>query len=116
MAAREERTVAVAAPATWRRLVRRERAQERRSRRALVRRGLALADAVALLTATAAAELVRPLAGGAHGDLDLGLSLLAIPVFLLVAAGYGLYSGDRVRADNSTLDDFWPIFHALTVG
>ena len=28
----------------------------------------------------------------------------------------GLYEGDRLRADTTTLDDFWPLFHAITVG
>src|SRR5207248_10936690 len=28
----------------------------------------------------------------------------------------GLYEGDRLRADTTTLDDFWLLFHAVTVG
>ena len=47
---------------------------------------------------------------------ELILFLLSVPCWLALAGLYGLYEGDRLRADTTTLDDFWPLFHAITVG
>ena len=47
---------------------------------------------------------------------ELILFLLSVPCWLALAGLYGLYEGDRLRADTTTLDDFWPLHHAVTVG
>jgi exopolysaccharide biosynthesis polyprenyl glycosylphosphotransferase len=39
-----------------------------------------------------------------------------LPLWFPLAALYGLYRGDPVTPDNTSLDEIWPIFHAVTVG
>lgn len=94
------------------------RSRGRRGRGWLIRRALALADVSGL---TVAFVLTLPLAATAGtdrvGDLyELLFFALSLPVFIVVAKLYGLYSDDEERTDHSTADDLVGVFHLVTVG
>jgi exopolysaccharide biosynthesis polyprenyl glycosylphosphotransferase len=81
------------------------------SHRAVVRRVLALADALAGAAAvTAGLVLVDP-DGRAPGQLLYALA--TIPVLLVLLKVYGLYDRDAKRISFSTVDDVPGIFHAV---
>ncbi len=85
----------------------------------LVRRALALADMVGLTVAFAVAMVWW---GGSPTDdhvadgLELVVFMLSLPVWILAANLYGLYSSDEERTDHSTPDDLVGVFHLVTVG
>src|SRR4029079_6240840 len=83
----------------------------------LIRRGLLLADVVGLLLAFTITENI--FGGVTHGQdtrNEVGLFLLSLPVWILLAKLYGLYDKDESRTDHHTVDDLAPVFHLTTVG
>jgi exopolysaccharide biosynthesis polyprenyl glycosylphosphotransferase len=90
---------------------------DRHSRRTLVRRALIVSDVWALgLTFMVVHLILGTSSNGFTSGKELILFLVSVPCWLALAGLYGLYEGDRLRADTTTLDDFWPLFHAITVG
>ena len=94
---------------------------DRHARRSLVRRALIVADVWSIGITFAIVHLILGTAGGTSGKgftdaKELILFLVAAPCWVAIAGLYGLYEGDRLRADTTTLDDFWLLFHAVTVG
>src|SRR4051812_16968706 len=91
---------------------------DRHARRTLVRRALIVADVWSLGFTFAIVHMILGTSAkhGFTSGQELILFLLSVPCWLALAGLYGLYEGDRLRADTTTLDDFWPLFHAVTVG
>ncbi len=69
---------------------------------------LVAADLIGLLGALLLSGLVAPGRGTAY--------LLALPVWLMAARLYGLYSGDKRNTNHSTIDEVADVFHFVTVG
>ncbi len=85
----------------------------------LVRRALALADMVGLTVAFAVAMVWwggSPTTDHVADGLELIVFMLSLPVWILAANLYGLYSSDEERTDHSTPDDLVGVFHLVTVG
>jgi len=86
----------------------------------LVRRALLTADVVALTAAFIVAEIVVSSRSGQHGVLsqaaEIGMFVVLLPLWVVVAKLYGLYDKDEERADHTTADDLVRMFHLLTVG
>ena len=85
----------------------------------LVRRVLLAADVIGLTGAFLLAQLVAPSSGGLNAVGQKGewlLFLLVLPLWVIAARLYGLYSRDEERTDNSTIDDFGGVFHLVTIG
>lgn len=84
----------------------------------MLRRALAAADVVGLVTALFIAEWVTSMNGGA-GTLsqttEIAGFLISLPVWIIVARAYGLYDQDEERTDHSAPDEFSGIFHMVTV-
>jgi exopolysaccharide biosynthesis polyprenyl glycosylphosphotransferase len=87
----------------------------------LVRRALAGADVIGLLTAFLSAQWLY----GDHqlgfpdrisGSAEIALFVVTLPGWILLAKLYGLYEGDEERADHSTVDDVARVFNMLTAG
>jgi exopolysaccharide biosynthesis polyprenyl glycosylphosphotransferase len=94
------------------------RARTHRRRRGwIVRRVLVVADVAGLTVAFLAAEAVMRLRGWPV-DLSRETILFAatLPVWVVIARMYGLYSRDEERTDHSTVDDLVGVFHLVTVG
>jgi exopolysaccharide biosynthesis polyprenyl glycosylphosphotransferase len=78
-----------------------------------------LADVLGLTGAFLLSELAAPSSGGLNA---LGpreewlLFLLALPLWVMAARLYGLYSHDEERTDHTTVDDVGGVFHLVTVG
>ncbi len=90
----------------------------RRGRGWLVRRALAAADVVGL---TLSFALTLSLAGGGgtdrvHDPYEILIFALSLPLWVVAANLYGLYSDDEERTDHSTADDLFGVFHLVTVG
>ena len=92
--------------------------KDRHARRTLVRRALIVADVWSLGFTFAIVHMILGTSAkpGFTSGQELILFLVSVPCWLALAGLYGLYEGDRLRADTTTLDDFWPLFHAVTVG
>ena len=96
---------------------RRQRRSARYTSRSLVRYGFVVSDMLALTLAFVIAEWLLP--SGSHtlgNTADLIVVALGLPLWVPLAGLYGLYRGDPVTPDNTSLDEIWPIFHAVTVG
>src|SRR5437763_1307664 len=92
-------------------------ATDRHARRALVRRALIVADLWAIgITFAIVHMILGTSAKGFTDGKELVLFLVSVPCWIAIAGLYGLYEGDRLRADTTALDDFWLLFHAVTVG
>ena len=91
--------------------------KRRRRRGWLVRRMLLLADVVGLSAAFLVAEAVMQVRGWPV-DFSYEALLFAgtLPVWVLMARMYGLYSRDEERTDHSTVDELVGVFHLATVG
>lgn len=90
----------------------------KRGRGWLVRRALALAD-VAGLTLSFALTLSLSGSGGVdrvHNSYEFLIFAFSLPLWIVVANLYGLYSDDEERTDHSTADDLYGVFHLVTVG
>jgi exopolysaccharide biosynthesis polyprenyl glycosylphosphotransferase len=99
-------------------LERRRRTGGVRRRGWLVRRALLAADVVGLCFAFAITEVL--FVPGTRDELtprteDL-LFFLTLPLWVVVAKLYGLYSRDEERADHSTADDVVGVLQLITVG
>jgi exopolysaccharide biosynthesis polyprenyl glycosylphosphotransferase len=86
----------------------------------LVRRMLVLADAVGLTFAFVGAQWL-----GFHGQREPGhwtrasellFFVLLLPLWVLLADAFGLYSRDEERTDHSTPDDLVGVFRLVTLG
>src|SRR3954451_16049971 len=90
-------------------LIQRRRSGRTHRRGWLIKRALAMADVLGLLSAFAIAELVfgsETNTGDAFGtETEVMAFLLSLPLWLLLARAYGLYSRDEARTDHSTVDD-----------
>lgn len=104
-------------PAMWRYL--RAQATPRHSRRAsVVRRKLLLAD----LAGLSAAFILLQLAVGSNGsgedrvsvDSEALLFVASLPLWIVLARAFGLYSRDEERPEHTTVDDFVGVFQLLT--
>ena len=94
---------------------------EPRTRRGwLVRRILLVADAVGLLLAFLATELLfsgtDPRVDSVGIPLETAVFVATLPVWVVAAKLYGLYDNDEERATHSTADEFVAVFHLITVG
>ena len=104
---------------TQRILDRRRAASPLHRRGWLVRRALLAADVAGLIAAFTVAQWL--FGDEAHPTkvgwrLELALLFLTLPVWGVVAKLHGLYDNDEERTDHSTVDDFVPVFHLVTVG
>jgi exopolysaccharide biosynthesis polyprenyl glycosylphosphotransferase len=91
----------------------------RRHRGWLVRRALAFADVLGILVAFLATEMSGGLARSESGialGSEIGVCLLTLPAWIVVAKLYGLYERDEDRTDHSALDDLVAVFHMITIG
>jgi exopolysaccharide biosynthesis polyprenyl glycosylphosphotransferase len=78
-----------------------------------------LADVIGLAGAFLLAQIVAPSFGGpnAVGQREEWLLFLAtLPLWVVAAHFYGLYSRAEERTDYSPIDDFGGVFHLVTVG
>jgi exopolysaccharide biosynthesis polyprenyl glycosylphosphotransferase len=89
----------------------------------LVRRALLAADVIGLTVAFIATELAfdprgRPAAAydAVEPLWELGLFILTLPIWILLARLYGLYDRDEQRTHHTTADDLAGVFHLVTVG
>jgi exopolysaccharide biosynthesis polyprenyl glycosylphosphotransferase len=94
-------------------------ARPARPRGWLIRRALLGADVVGLLIAFAVTENI--FGGVTKGQTfsirgEIGLFLLTLPIWILLAKLYGLYDRDESRTDHRTVDDLAGVFHLTTVG
>src|SRR5581483_9592266 len=85
----------------------------------LIRRALLAADVIGLVLAFAVTENI--FGGITKGQsfstrAEVGLFLLTLPVWILLAKLYGLYDRDESRTDHRTVDDLAGVFHLTTVG
>jgi exopolysaccharide biosynthesis polyprenyl glycosylphosphotransferase len=88
----------------------------RRTRRSLVRYGFVVSDMLALTLAFVVARWLIPSDGAFDSGAQLAAFALLLPLWVPLAGLYGLFRGDPVTPDNTSLDEVWPIFHAVTVG
>jgi len=85
----------------------------------IVRRTLALADVVGLTVAFAVSLVLFAGSGDRNvvsDPVEMGVFLLTLPVWIVLARVYGLYDSDEERTDHSTADDLMGVFHLVTVG
>lgn len=87
----------------------------------LVRRALVTADLVGLVGAFLAAEWLfgenqTPWQNALDTRAEALVFLATLPVWILVAKLYGLYSQDEERTGHSTADEIVSVFHMVTVG
>ncbi len=89
-----------------------------RSRGWLIRRALLAADLVGLGVAFLIGELSTPksIDGAYDVYFEIGLFLLALPVWVVSAKLAGLYDRDEEYADHSTADDVLGVLQLLTLG
>jgi exopolysaccharide biosynthesis polyprenyl glycosylphosphotransferase len=111
MAALDERTRASIAEAN---------SPSARRARWVVRRGLVVADVVALLLTFGILELgYQPnpsVTNHVSTVTEFALFMLMIPVWILMASLYGLYDQTRRRPDHGTMDDVVGVFHMIGAG
>jgi exopolysaccharide biosynthesis polyprenyl glycosylphosphotransferase len=84
-----------------------------------VRRALVLADTLAILCAYTIAEVIYSsshVAGRFDEAAETGLFMLSLPLWLVLAKVYGLYSRDEERTDHTTADEIFSVFNMLAVG
>jgi exopolysaccharide biosynthesis polyprenyl glycosylphosphotransferase len=85
----------------------------------IVRRTLAVADIIGLTLAFAVSLALFAGAGDRNvvsEPVEMGVFLLTLPVWIILARLYGLYDSDEERTDHSTADDLMGVFHLVTVG
>jgi exopolysaccharide biosynthesis polyprenyl glycosylphosphotransferase len=85
-----------------------------------VRRALAAADVIGILLAFVITQLVFNINDAPYDRIgikgEILLFVMTLPFWVVLGRLYGLYSGDEVRTDHSTVDDFFGVFNMLTVG
>jgi exopolysaccharide biosynthesis polyprenyl glycosylphosphotransferase len=102
-----------------RELIEGRRSGRTRRRGWIVLRSLVLADLFGILAAFTAAEVIflnHHVAGRFGIATEVGLFVISLPVWLVLAKMYGLYSCDEERADHSTADEVFSVFNMLAVG
>jgi exopolysaccharide biosynthesis polyprenyl glycosylphosphotransferase len=85
----------------------------------LIRRALLAADVIGLVLAFAVTENIFGVVTKGQTfstRAEVGLFLLTLPVWVLLAKLYGLYDRDESRTDHRTVDDLGGVFHLTTVG
>jgi exopolysaccharide biosynthesis polyprenyl glycosylphosphotransferase len=104
---------------SWRLLAREAADASHRRRGWFVRRLLAAADVLALLTAFLLTEAAF---GGKYAHTgafdtaqEIAIFVATLPLWVVVAKMYGLYDRDEERPVYSTVDDFGRVFHLVTV-
>jgi exopolysaccharide biosynthesis polyprenyl glycosylphosphotransferase len=112
-------TAAGAVDERTRNLIARRAGSGVKSRGALVRRSLLVADVAGLAGAFILTELLLG-SSGAADSLSVGneyvVFLVTLPIWLVFAKLYQLYDHDEERADHTTVEDFVGVFHLVTVG
>ena len=91
----------------------------RRPRGTLVRRALAVSDALSLTAAFLVALLLFPpeaASDNVRPPFEVLLFALSLPFWIVLLKLHGLYDRDDERADHSTVDDILGIFQAVTAG
>ena len=84
-----------------------------------MRRVLLTADVLGLVGAFVLAQSAAPSSGGLNAvsqKEEWLLFLLMLPLWVVAARLYGLYSHDEERTDHSSVDDFGGVFHLVTIG
>lgn len=84
----------------------------------MLRRLLLGADIVTIATAFLIAELVfyeSSVTDSFEIGSEVGLFVVTLPLWALVARGYGLYKQDDRRVSHTTIDEIVDIFHMVTV-
>ena len=83
-----------------------------------VRRMLLLADVLGVTAAFGVTEglAFRGLVSSSESMSDLALFVATLPVWIVIARLYGLYSRDEERTDDFTVDDLAGVFHMVTLG
>jgi exopolysaccharide biosynthesis polyprenyl glycosylphosphotransferase len=103
-----------------RRLISSRRYGSRRRRGWVMRRALAAADVSGILLAFVATQLAFAGNEAPVDRISPGVEILvfalSLPLWVVLGRLYGLYAGDEVRANHSTVDDFFGVFNMLTVG
>ena len=90
-----------------------------KSRGALIRRSLLVADVVGLTLAFVVTEYLFGSSGGADTFTltnEYLVFVATLPIWLVFAKLYRLYDHDEERADHTTLEDLLGVFHLVTVG
>jgi exopolysaccharide biosynthesis polyprenyl glycosylphosphotransferase len=90
-----------------------------KSRGALVRRALIIADVVGLSLAFLVTEKIFGSSGSADTltmTNEYLVFVATLPLWLVFAKLYRLYDHDEERADHTTLEDLLGVFHLVTVG
>lgn len=86
----------------------------------LVRRMLLVADALGLIAAFFAVQLIVGSQGApvdrVSPSLEFLIFVLTLPVWVLAAKLYGLYDRDEERTDHSTVDELVGVFHVVSTG
>jgi exopolysaccharide biosynthesis polyprenyl glycosylphosphotransferase len=95
---------------------RRRRTAVVRRRGWLVRRALVFADVLGLLLAFVAAEIVVGPGERIDAWNEIIAFLFTLPGWIVGAKLYGLYDHDEERTNHSTVDEFFGVFHLVTVG
>jgi len=100
--------------------IRRSRTSVPKRRGWLVRRMLAIADVLGLLTAFALAELVTEAGSSAQDrwswSAEFLLFVVMLPLWIVLADLHGLYKRDEERTDYSTVDDLVGVLQLVTLG
>lgn len=112
----DERTVSLLERRGFHRDVEQSSRSLARRRGWLVRRTLLLADVGALVAAFVFARLIAPDSGDASTQLEFGVLLLMLPLWVVAAKLYGLYERDEEHVDHSTVDEVVGVFHLVTLG
>ena len=102
-------------------LLRSRRFGRTRRRGWLIKRALATADVAGLLLAFLLAEMVfgpdvQPRYDRFGPLFEALVFVCSLPLWILLARGYGLYDRDEARTDHSSVDDLVGIFNMVTVG
>jgi exopolysaccharide biosynthesis polyprenyl glycosylphosphotransferase len=97
------------------------RYRTRRSRGWLLRRSLAAADVLGLVAAFALAEAlfgadVGQNAGRFGSLAEIGLFVLTLPAWVVLAKLYGLYDRDEERTGHTTADEVFVVLNLVTLG
>ena len=90
-------------------------------RRVLASRALVVGDVTGLAVAFLAAQFLATVVGVSPQDPvkpweESLLFLATIPGWLILARLYGLYARDTGHTDHTTIEDFVPVVHLVTVG
>lgn len=100
-------------------LRRRQHSRRADGRGKVVIRALRIADVAGLTLAFLTATLFftdSPDGGRISHAMELTLFVVTLPLWVVLASLYGLYSRDEVRADHSTADEIFGVVNLVTLG